>query len=255
MAGLLALATYQPAWADRWIALTLLLYFFLGSCFCFLANDLFDREKDIANSKFRPIATGELPVPIVLIALGLSGIGFLVIGFLLNSMMLIFAVLAIASFLVYSPINSALGLIANVVVAFWAVAPIWEMQFVKENGPTWWLALGLFFMVIVREILLDWLDLVGDEKVGKPSLPITLSESGLKGILLFLMLIGSLLIANIGWQLSVSTTAQILFLLSAAIAWVPFVLLFRAFDRKTVLFNIRFTHLSFAVFVIALFLR
>ena len=256
MAAVLALATFRPGWEDWSKALLISLYFFSGSSFCFLMNDLFDKEKDLANDKFRPISTGKLSVRNTVIALVIFGIGFLSFGYGLNRMMLVLAVAAILSFWVYSPANNKTGFFANAFVAFWAVAPIWEMNFIKLHHESWWwLSIGLFVMVIVREILLDWLDVTGDKRVGKPSLPIAVGEKYLKFILAFLMILGSVFIVSIPWHIEVSKITYPFFILSVILSWIPFIQLLKVVDRKTILFNIRFSHVSFGIFVIALFLR
>ena len=256
MAAVLALATLRPGLEDWREALLISLYFFFGSSFCFLINDLFDKEKDIANDKFRPIATGKLSVHNTVIALIFFGIGFLAFGYGLNGSMLILAMAAIVSFLAYSPANNKTGLLANVFVAFWAVAPIWEMAFVRsDNEAWWWLLVGLFIMVIIREVLLDWLDVAGDKRVGKPSLPIAVGEKPLKLILTVLMIVGSIFIVYIPWQVEVSEITYLLFILSVILSWIPFIQLLKVADRNTIVFNVRFSHVSFIVFVIALFIR
>ncbi|MFY0601755.1 MAG: UbiA family prenyltransferase [Cyclobacteriaceae bacterium] len=256
MAAVLAFAAFRPSLSDHNEILLLCLYFFAGSSFCFLVNDLFDREKDMANKKNRPIATGELPVLTTSIALFFFGISFIIAGCLLNEVMFWLAVLAIASFSIYSPINNKTGLLANIIVAFWAVAPVWEGFFVLQGARDLiWLSLGLFVMVIAREILLDWLDIEGDKSVGKSSLPIVLSEKHLKLFLSILMVLASILIAGVYWFVQISEIACGLLILSVILSWVPFIQLLKTPDKKTVLYNVRFSHVSFGVFTVALFLR
>lgn len=256
MAAILGLAAFRPALDNYEEPMLICFYFFSGSSFCFLINDLFDRKKDIVNNKNRPIATGKLSVSNTIIALALFSICFLIIGYLLNEIMSVLAMIAMVSFYFYSPINSKTGLLANAIVAFWAVAPMWEAFIIQQNGyDLIWFSIGFFVMVIIREVLLDWLDVDGDKAVGKPSLPIILSEKYLKITLTMLMVLGSILLMSVYWFASISKVTYILLMVSVILSWFPYVRLLQNSDRRTVLFNVRFSHLSFGVFTIALFLR
>ena len=60
---LLTFAAFNPQegeWNQAWL---LVVSMFFGSAFCFMINDIYDREKDLLNKKSRPIATGVISMP------------------------------------------------------------------------------------------------------------------------------------------------------------------------------------------------
>ncbi len=256
MAAVLALVSFRPNAHEWMLAIYMAVYFFAGSAYCFLINDLSDRKKDIANNKLRPIATGKLGAKTVIVWLILFGGLFLVTGYIIGTAFLVLALLALLSFSLYSFINSRTGLLANCIVAFWAVAPMWEMQFIlSEWRDLTWLATGLFIMVIIREVQLDWLDIEGDAKVGKPSVPMQFDPWSLNIFLTAMMVLGLMVVGASFWYVSISLTAYLLLLTAMLSSWYPFILLLRRPTRKVILFNVRFSHISFALFAIALWLR
>lgn len=257
MAAALAVVSYRPAPEEAEIAAWLSLYFFCGSAYCFLINDLFDREKDLANNKTRPIATGQLTIKNVWLSLVFSGIAFLIFGYLIRIEFFFLGIGAIVSFSLYPLINNKTGLPANILVAIWATAPVWEMMVLRpvEAAFFYWVSQGLFVFLIIREVLLDWLDVDGDLYVGKTSLPIQLKAPHLLQLLLALMFLTTGFFISFGMLVSVSMVSWVLLSVSAIIIWPLLLRLKKHPTRKNVLYIVRFSHLSFVLFALALLLR
>ena len=254
-ACLLVLAAFDPAKEELMQLAFLMLATFLGSSYCFLVNDIYDREKDLLNNKPRPIATGILPVKV---ALGMAiscGILFSISTWFLGIVpfALSFVFLLFAS--IYSLVNLRTGFPANALVAFIVSGTQWGVWLIKPDDYLWSSSLFLFLFTIPREMLLDWLDVSGDKKIGKTSLPIQLTHKQVKWlIVLFLFLAtGSLMHSILKMNSSYFMTAcNVLTVLSGWVAFLPFLL--RA-DHKTALLSVRASHFTFAFLILALLSR
>ncbi len=255
MVALLVLAAYRPGANELMEAIWLFACAFAGSAYCFVLNDILDREKDLLNEKRRPIATGELPLRLA----WMSGLICLLI-YLSSALILGWLVLALAAFSIvlfsfYSPINNHLGLLANVIVAFCAAGALWGVAIIKAfDNQLLFFSVILFFMVLAREIFLDCLDVYGDKQIGKTSLPGVLGLS--KSILvagLVLLVAFVLVVFSINEDLT-TLSKTLLFLTIPAIA-IPYVKLLWNQSRDSILLNVRWSHLSFVLFVLAVIFR
>ena len=155
----------------------------------------------------------------------------------------------------YSYINSKTGILASVIVAFMPSGTQWGVGLLYPDEILWVSSLFLFFYSIPREILLDWLDMPGDRKSGKPSVPLKYQTSGLNyfiGIPLVVSasIVGYWIITN---ELDVVLVSLLsLTVLSAFGSFLPF---FKAADRSGVLASIRFSHIPLAFLILALLSR
>lgn len=225
-----------------------------GSSYCFLVNDIFDRKKDLLNQKYRPIATGVIPVNV---AIGISAIlisAFLVSAFHLGQTVfgLSFLFLFLAS--TYSLVNLKTGLLANVVVAFIVSGTQWGVMFVRYDPILWGSATFLFLFSIPREILLDLLDAEGDGLAGKRSVPLN-HKKYLK--LWILILLGAFSLTGLVVPLMAEISAVPLGVFSLAIlsGWWSFYPFLREESRSAALRSVRYTHVTFGLLILALILR
>ena len=256
MASLLAIVALLPNKNDLLFVLMVGLYFFSGSAFCFLANDIFDRKKDLYNNKKRPIATGELSLKKAILFASVFLTTYLLLGYLLGAFFLLLSMISSVSFLLYSPINNKMGLLANVFVAFWATAPIWEIAYINgHEGLLYYLSSILFFMIIAREIMLDWLDTDGDKKIDKKSIPIRYSTKQVNVIIAILLIIPTLMILMIAQYFQLTKSASLFLYASIIVFWVPTFFMFKRPTRKMILANIRISHLTFLFILISIYLR
>lgn len=233
----------------------LILCTFFGSSFCFVVNDIFDREKDLLNKKFRPIATGELPLrmakggAIVLAALFfISAYSF---GYVVFALAILFILLATY----YSKINVKSGLLANVVVAFIVAGTHWGVLFIKPDPHLLPGAIFLFFFTLPRELLLDWLDMDGDEAFGKDSLPIKLSKTSFRGVVVLCLVLATTAIGYLLYFQISGRVSTITLMLTGLSVWMSFARFLQNADRKNILFSVRFSHLTYALFIVAMLFR
>lgn len=252
-ACLLVLAAYNPVQNEVNLILPLMLASFFGGSFCFLINDIYDSEKDLLNNKKRPIATGLLPIPLAVGTSIVCAVIFLIstwfIGF--YAFVLSFGFLFIAT--AYSSINAKTGLFANVIVALMVSGTQWGVAIIQPDAYLIMSSVFLFFLTIPREILLDWLDLIGDKKSGKQSFPMSHSAGDTKWLIAICLLICSgsiyLLLSNYEW---ISVT---FYLLAIVTSWLSFVPFMKKASNNTALRGVRLTHISFAFLILALFSR
>jgi len=160
-------AAFKPNESEIIESILLGIAAFAGSSFCFLINDIVDREKDLLNGKNRPIATGELPLKWAYGSVIFFMVIYLSTTFLFSQMVFYLAIFSVIVFLLYVPINQKLGFWANLVVAFCASGSIWGVGIIRSfDEALFYLAFISFLMITAREILLDWLDIKGDENIG-----------------------------------------------------------------------------------------
>ncbi len=252
-ACLLVLAAYNPVQNEVTLILPLMLASFFGGSFCFLINDIYDREKDLLNNKKRPIATGLIPIRLVVGTSIVCAVIFLIstwyIG--LYAFILSFGFLFIAT--AYSAINAKTGLFANVIVALMVSGTQWGVAIIQPDAFLIMSSVFLFFLTIPREILLDWLDLIGDKKSGKQSFPMSHSARDTKWLIAICLPIcsGSVypLLSNYEW---ISVT---FYLIAIVTSWLSFVPFMKKASNNTALRGVRLTHISFAFLILALFSR
>lgn len=254
MVSLLVVAAYRPSMAE-WRETTLLFSCaFFGSAYCFIINDLFDRSKDLLNNKLRPIATGELSVRSARFAAIIVALVYLFCAWMMSELVLGLAIFSLVLFSIYSPINNHYGFLSNLLVGFCASGVLWGVAILKDfEAPLILLSGALFFMIVFREILLDWLDMEGDKAAGKTSIPLQSStRSTLLILLINLGLASAILLFSMIQQPDLSGILKIGLLLSI---WIPFFYLALKPSRERVLFNIRFSHVSFVLLMLAIVLR
>ena len=254
-ACLLVLAGFNPERAEWKQALVLLLATFLGSAYCFLLNDIFDRKKDLLNDKKRPLVTGELPVKLAFLVTVLLAVGFVASSWFLGMIpfILAFVFLIIASF--YSLINVKTGILANIIVAFVVSGTQWGVAIIKPDPILWISSSFLFFYTIPREILLDWLDMSGDKKFGKQSAPLNFSLRKLKWTLITTLALASVSFV-IAIQLYLSNTLSVaLGCFVLLFTWLSFLPFFKTSDHAQALSSVRWSHVTFVFLIFTLLSR
>lgn len=251
----LVTAAYLPYSSYPQTLVILILCTFFGSSYCFILNDIFDREKDLLNKKLRPIATGVLPLrmakggAIVLAAL------FLISAYSFGYVVFALAILFILLATFYSKINVQSGLLANVAVAFIVAGTQWGVLFIKPDPHLIPAAIFLFFFTLPRELLLDWLDMDGDEAFGKDSLPIRLSKTSFSWVVVSCLIMATITIGYLLYFQISGRLSTIALILTGLSVWMSFARFLQNADRKNILFSVRFSHLTYALFIVAMLFR
>lgn len=254
-ACLLVLAAYHPQ-PGQWRELTqLLMCTFSGSSYCFLMNDIYDRKKDLFNSKLRPIASGVLPLSVAYVVALFFAFLFLFFSFSLGWIVFLLSLLFLGLTSVYSYLNIKSGLVANLIVAFIVAGTQWGVYFIKADIIFLPASLFLFFFTIPREMLLDWLDRDGDKAYGKNSLAVTLLPRRFTLLLTFFLSASMVSVLFIIYEYAPGSVSFIFFLATILSAWLSFVRFFQNANRKNALFGVRFSHLTFAFFIVAMLMR
>lgn len=253
-ACLLVLAAYQPQ-SNEWIeVIRLMICTFTGSAYCFLLNDIYDREKDLLNKKYRPIASGALPLKVAGVVAAMFGILFLICAFFFGWIVFLLSILFLGLTSFYSYLNVKSGFLANFVVAFIVAGTQWGVFFIKPDSILIPAAAFLFFISIPREMLLDWMDADGDSAYGKNSLATSTSRTQFN-LIMILMLVG-MSISLLFLSKNVDTfLARAFFIASIITAWISFIRFFHTSNRKNALFGVRFSHLTFALYIVAMLIR
>ncbi len=255
MVGIIVVTAYRPNWSQWMEAILLFGCAFLGSAYCFIVNDIFDRKKDLLNNKLRPIATGKLPLKTAKTTTIIIGTGYLICAWSLNEIVLGLAIFSLSLFSTYSFVNRKYGLLSNLMVAFCASGALWGVAVLKDYERSLFILSGaLFFMIVFREILLDWLDVEGDKASGKNSIPIQLSTSIVLAILGICLLAASAILLMTLRPSAFGHFDMIIIGLITSV-WFPFGYLTLKSSRERVLFNIRFSHVSFILLVMAIIFR
>ncbi|MFT6867153.1 MAG: chlorophyll synthase [Cyclobacteriaceae bacterium] len=256
MVSVFTVAAFRPDVAELNTAVLLFFDSFAGAAYCFLVNDIFDREKDVLNKKKRPIATGELPMKTAITSALFCVLGYLVISYLLGFTVFILALISLVLFTVYSPINNRGGFVANVLVAICASGSVWGVAIVRDyDASLFYLSLMIFFMILIREVLLDWLDISGDRDVGKRSIPIIFGTNQTIWIIILLLLITSGIVFSAPFLVEISDWAMYALCIALLTICVPIFILAKSPTEKNILFNIRFSHLTFLFIVVGILFR
>ena len=254
-ACLLAVSAFNPQTKEWQEVIWLVVCAFTGSSFCFILNDIFDKEKDLLNNKKRPIATGELPLPIALIATIVFGVIFMASAAAFGKVVLILSVLFLGLATSYSFLNRVSGFPANVMVAVFVAGTQWGVYWIKADSILYFSSLFLFFISIPREMLLDWLDIEGDRASGKSSLAWTTSLKRFNQILGLMIVGASSSIFLLLYMEPLPMHSIVLFITSTLLFGISFIRFFRNASRKNVLHGVRFSHLSYAIFMVAMLTR
>lgn len=254
-ACLLVLAAYQPN-QDEWQRATLLvLCTFFGSAFCFIINDIYDREKDLLNQKHRPIATGIIPIATAYTFCTVSALGFAILACFFGLKVFLLSILFLAIVGLYSWLNVKSGLLANMIVAGIVAGTQWGVSIIKPDPFLTATAAFLFLFTIARELLLDWLDRKGDDQFGKRSIAISASALQFKFALIILVICASTMLLLLILKMELSLICS-LFLLTTVITTIGSYLTFwRTPTHATALLGVRLSHLPFACLIVALLLR
>ncbi len=254
-ACLLMLAAFNPQKGELEQVIALIIATFFGSSFCFIINDIFDRKKDLLNDKKRPIATGLIPLKLaVFISFLFAGLFILATWFLGPiTFVLSFLFLFIAS--IYSFINQRAGLVANLIVAFMISASQWGVGILKPDDFLYLSSLFVLFFTVPREIVLDWLDMPGDKKVGKSSVPLKHSSQTIKSFIAFFLFL-SLLPMSFGiYKVKPSSFLFLFLLLTIVASCISFIPFLKRPDEKRALLSVRISHIPYAFLILALFSR
>jgi len=240
-------------WDDWFVTILTFSAAFIGAAGCFLINDIFDREKDLKNNKLRPIATGEISVRMAFVISVCCCMVMLVASIFLSHYTLLMAALLIVGFWLYSYINQHFGLLANVWVSVCSSLAFLCGAMVYGMSPLIYLAMfTTLFVNAGREMLLDALDQEGDRVVGKPSIPLVFGEKRTVQLVAVLYLLGSAVQLVFVYYFPSSWIWIAAMLL---VLWVPFFPKRNTEFRKWALFNVRTSHLFFAILIILLFIR
>lgn len=256
MVAVFVIAAFRPSAKEIEIAVKLFITAFAGSAFCFLVNDIYDRKKDQLNNKNRPIATGKLSVNEAYGSVSVFGLIYLGFSFMLGKTVFVLALVSLFFFLIYSPANRKGGVAANIIVAICASGSIWGVAILRNFDATlFYISSLLFMMIIVREILLDWLDMKGDTAIGKPSIPIALGLKSTILVLTILLVTVSAGIVAAPFWITISNLSMACLGIALVATWLPFLKLSRERTDENVLFNIRFSHVTFIFFVLGIMFR
>jgi len=252
----IVLAAFRPNENEIFKSILLGLAAFSGSSFCFLINDIVDRDKDILNGKNRPIATGDLPLLWAYGATIFFILVYLLVTYLFSLMVFYLAIFSVVVFNLYVPINQKLGFWANIVVAFCASGSIWGVAIIRAYDSTlFYLAFISFWMILAREILLDWLDTEGDKNIGKSSIPLKFSAKKTSSFVLIIYLVTTISIGVSKLLVPLSLTSYVMLVCVGLSTLIPYARIIKEPSRANILFNIRMSHLSFVFFMLALILR
>lgn len=254
-ACLLVLAAFNPGRNEWDQVLVLFFTTFFGSAYCFLLNDIFDREKDRLNNKKRPLATGDLPLQTAWIATVTFALIFIFSSWFLGRVPFYLSFLFLIITSLYSKINVKTGLVANAIVAFVVAGTQWGVAIIKPDEILWASSLFLFFFTIPREILLDWLDMKGDKEYGKRSAPINFSPRKLNSTIILSLFLSSLCIAAAIILYLPAGLAVILAILILMSSWLSFLPFFRKPDHTNALASVRWTHVTFVILIFSLVSR
>ena len=254
-ACLLTVSAFDPQ-AREWLEVVwLVICAFTGPSFCFVLNDIFDKEKDVLNHKKRPIATGELPLPFAYATVIVSGLIFVVTAATFGTVVLLLSVVFLGLATSYSYLNRISGFPANVMVAIFVAGTQWGVYWIKADSILYFTSLFLFFISIPREMLLDWLDIEGDRASGKSSLAWTISRKRFNQVLGLMIVGASSSIFLLLYMEPLPMHSIALFITSTILFGISFIRFFRDASRKNVLHGVRFSHLSYAIFMVAMLTR
>ena len=251
----LTLAAFNPNETELIQVILLMVAAFFGSSYCFLANDIFDREKDVLNNKSRPIATGLLSVRVASVMCVVFASIFIIATWFLGTIVfaLSFLFLFIAS--IYSYINQRNGFFANLIVAFMVSSTQWGVGILKPDEFLWLTSVFLFFYTIPREILLDWLDMPGDKNSGKSSIPLIYSTRYLKRVITFLSITSIFSLVIILYTTKPDTILFWLIGLACLFCGVSFVPFLKRPDENGTMLSVKASHLPYLFLILALFFR
>ena len=251
----LVLGAFNPGRDDVHLVIPLMICTFFGSAFCFLVNDIYDREKDLLNEKFRPIATGIISLQLATILSVLFALIFLTSSYFLGTTVFILSFLFLALSTIYSYVNHTSGFLANIIVALIVSGTQWGVAILKPDSFLLFSSLFLFFITIPRELLLDWLDKKGDEATGKHSIPIQHSVKRLTRLILIILLLSTSALL-VGMLLLPLMTVPFLFIaLTIISAWLAFWKFLWESNDKHALLSARISHITFAFLIVALLTR
>jgi len=116
-------------------------------------------------------------------------------------------------------------------------------------------AVFLFFYTIPREMILDWLDRAGDEAHGKDSLAIKMPTRKFNGIIVLFLTAATLSIGYLLFSQPTTGLSKAFFITSIPICLLAFGPFFYQANRKNALIAVRTSHLTFALIILAMFLR
>ena len=251
----LVLGAFRPRTGDFEQSVVLAICAFAGSAYCFLVNDLFDRKKDLLNNKNRPIATGKLSIKAAWISAIFFALTFVVMAFFLGWIPFGLSFLFLFIVTGYSYVNNAQGFMANLIVGFIASGTQWGVAIIRPDTYLIYSSLLFFFIIVAREIMLDWLDIEGDKAVGKSSIPARFNGQVVSVIVSIFYLAGTIVLVYTSVNYGSSLVSHVFQYLAFVALWVPFFYLIMKKERVRVLQNIRSTHIALVFILVALFTR
>ena len=198
IAGIIAATVYfSTATTFSWkIAFLTFAVVALTSGYGFVLNDYVDIEKDRINHHDRALPSGRLSRKQVLIPMPLLIISSIFFAFYLPSVALLIDVITILLLSTYSFVNNKYGIWANAITALCSSFTIvFGMSVGGFSVALIFCAIGGFFMIFGREIVLDIRDLAADKAFRKTSVPIRYGTKGAINISMYLFIISSLFFA------------------------------------------------------------
>lgn len=252
---LLVLAAFNPTNNELDTSVALMVCTFFGAAFCFLVNDIYDREKDLLNDKQRPVATGVIPLKTAIWVAVWFALIFVVSAYFLGIIPFLLSFVFLGFTYGYSYINARSGLFANIIVAFIVSGTQWGVALIKPDHRLIWTSLFLFFLTVPRELLLDWLDKGGDHKIGKKSSPINYSTRINRIIVVVTLLAATYCLASLFYSSSLDSLFTLLLPFTMVSIWASFAPFLIRADDFNALLSIRLSHSTFVLFIIAMLLR
>ena len=252
---LLMLAAFNPQRDEFGQAVPLMLTAFFGSAFCFLVNDIYDRDKDLLNNKRRPVATGIIPIKTAIYTAIFFGAVFVSSASLLGTPSIILSIvfLGITSF--YSYVNAKTGFLSNIIVALIvSLTQVWVML-LKPDELLLISGVFLLFFTIPREILLDWLDMPGDKKIGKKSIPLSHSTNRVKQLIVIFLVLSCVPLCYAIILLNYNDLLTVFLVITLLTSWISFIPFFNKSNDNGALTSVRISHITYAFLILALFSR
>lgn len=201
VAGLVAVTTYFATSTVFLLSNGIFLFsvVFLTSGYGFVLNDYFDLQKDKITHKRRVLPSGRLTPRLALLLCAFLVIPSLALSTELGLAGLAIDCITVVLLTIYSFVNNRFGVWANAITAVSSSFTLIIGMAIGSYSPLiLFTAIGTFFLIFGREIVLDIRDMIADERFGKPSLPIKLGERGALTVAIILFAVASVIFLTAG---------------------------------------------------------